>query len=92
LDYKIVKISSDNRLEMCPKDTHAPAKCAITLKKAHNSVKNQWVVTQIELDLCFDIIYQHAKYESIDAVFQVIERTPFFVIFLYKNAHTSLKN
>jgi len=33
------------------------------LKKAHNSVKNKWIVTQIELDLCFDIIYQHTKFE-----------------------------
>ena len=33
------------------------------LRKAHNSVKNKWSVTQIELDLCFDIIYQHAKFE-----------------------------
>ena len=55
---------TQGRLEMCPQDTDAPAKCAITLKKAHYFVKNQWVVTQIDLDLCFDIIYQHAKYES----------------------------
>jgi len=33
------------------------------LQKAQNSVKNKWIVTQIELDMCFDIINQHAKYE-----------------------------
>ena len=38
--------------------------CTMFLKKAHNSVKNEWIVTQIKLDLCFDIIYQHAKYKS----------------------------
>ena len=66
---------------MCPQDMDAPAKCAITLKKAHNSVKNKWIVTQIELDLCFYNIYQHAKYESNRCSrYKVIEWTPIFVL------------
>ena len=68
-----------SKLEMCPQDTDAPAKCAITLKKAHNSVKNQWIVTQIELDMCFDIIYQHTKFElNRCSLSKVIEQTPNF--------------
>ena len=64
---------------MCPQDKDAPAKCAITLKKARNSVKNQWIVTQIELDLCFDIIYKHAKYEfNRCSLSKVMERKPNF--------------
>ena len=49
------------------------------LKKTHNSVKNKWIVTQIELDLCFDIIYQHTKFELYRcSLSKVIERTPNF--------------
>jgi len=35
-----------------------------------------WIVTHIELDLCFDIIYQHTKFEL--SLSKVIERTPNF--------------
>jgi len=36
-------------------------------------------VTQIELDLCFDIIYQHTKFElNRCSLSKVIERTPNF--------------
>jgi len=49
------------------------------LKKAHNSVKNQWIVTQIELDLCFDVLYKHTKLEwNRSSLSKVIERTPNF--------------
>jgi len=47
------------------------------LLKAQNSVKNQWIVTQIELDLYFDIIYQHTKFGlNRCSLSKVIERTP----------------
>ena len=49
------------------------------LEKAHNSVKYQWIVTQIELDLCFDNIYQHTKFElNRCSLSKFIERTPNF--------------
>jgi len=36
-----------------------------------------WIVTQIQLDLCFDIIYQHTKFElNRCSLSKVIERTP----------------
>ena len=74
------------------KDTDAPAKCAITLKKAHISVKKLWNVTQIELDLCFYIIYQQAKYEKNRySLSKVIERTPIFVLCFYKRPITPSK-
>ena len=38
-----------------------------------------WIVTQIELDLCFDIIYQHTIFELTRcSLSKVIERTPNF--------------
>jgi len=49
------------------------------LKKAHNSNKNQWILTQIELDLCFDVLYKHTKLEwNRSSLSKVIERTPYF--------------
>jgi len=37
------------------------------------------IVTQIEIDLCFDIIYQHTKFElNRCSLSKVIERTPNF--------------
>ena len=61
-------------------------------KKAHNSVKNKWIVTQIKLDLCFYILYQHAKYESNRcSLSKVIERTPIFVLCFYKRPITPSK-
>jgi len=66
-----------------------PLKVLSLLKKNHNSVKNKWIVTQIELDLCFDIIYQHAKYESNQcSLSKVIEWTPIFVLCFYKRPIT----
>ena len=47
--------------------------------KAHNFVKNQWIVTQIEIDLCFDVLYKHTKLEwNRSSLSKVIERTPNF--------------
>jgi len=52
--------------------------------------KNQWIVTQIELDLCFDILYQHTKFElNRCSLSKVIERTPTFG---RTNAHTDRGN
>jgi len=38
-------------------------------------------ISGFELDLCFDIIYQHAKYEwNQCSLSKIIERTPIFVL------------
>ena len=53
----------------------------------------EWIVTQIKLDLCFDIIHKHAKYESNRSSLSiVIEKTPIFVLCFYKRPITPLKN
>jgi len=60
--------------------------------KAHNSVKNQWIVTLIELDLCFDIMYQHAKYELNQcSLSKVTKRTTDFVLCFNKRPITPAK-
>jgi len=50
----------------------------LSLKKAHYSIKNYWIVTQNELDRC-DIIYQHTEFElNRCSLSKVIEWTPNF--------------
>ena len=45
--------------------------------KRHITPSKKWIVTQIELDLCFDIIYLHTKFELYRcSLSKVIERTP----------------
>ena len=35
----------------------------ICAKKGHKYVKICWIVTEIELGLCFDVLFMHAKFE-----------------------------
>jgi len=68
---------------MCPQDTDAPLN--VLCLKGPELRQNYWIVTQIVLDLGFDIIYQHAKYEWNRCSFsKVIERTPIFVQCFFK--------
>ena len=48
----------------CPRYCQIPVNRALSLTKGHNSDKNQWILSVIELDLYFMIIYLCMKYES----------------------------
>ena len=71
---------------MCPWDTDAPAiaKFALIghchLTKGHNSDNNWWILSLIELDLCYMIIYPCMKYESNTLMYSKdIALKPFFI-------------
>ena len=71
---------------MCPWDTDAPAIAKFAeighchLTKGHNSDNNRWILSIIELDLYFMIIYLCMKYESNSQMYSKdIARKPFFV-------------
>ena len=61
----ILKILSENKI--------------LTKVKGHNSDNNQWILSLIELDLYFMIIYLCMKYESETSMFSKdIARKQFF--------------
>ena len=53
---------------------------------------HQMIMKLLELDLCFDIIYQHTKFElNRCSLSKVFERTPIFVLCFYKRPITPSK-
>ena len=48
----------------CPLYCQIPINRALSLTKDHKSDNNQWILSVIELDLYFMIIYLCMKYES----------------------------
>ena len=53
---------------------------ALSLTKGHNSDNNRWILSVIELDLYFMIIYLCVKYESNKPMYSKdIAQKPFFI-------------
>ena len=64
----------------CPRYCQIRINRALSLTKGHNSNNNWLILSLIELDLYFMIIYLCMKYESISPMYSKdITRKPFFV-------------
>ena len=73
MHYFLQKISNRN-------DFFVHTDGTMKLKKGHNSRNNWCILSLIELDLYFMIVYLCIKYESKTLIFSKdIERKPFFV-------------
>ena len=64
----------------CPRYCQIRINRALSLTKGHNSDNNQWILSVIELDLYFMIIYLCMKYESNTPMFlKDMAQKPFFI-------------